>query len=217
MIARYRREHPRVPGAVVPAWILPEPSCQLLSDIGGILPAGSAAFEFGSGRSTHALRRVFAAVTSVEDSQEWLDRTESVGNAIARRESDITAVVALQRCWLRLRPIESFDLRSRPDIVARLGQANLILVDSPPNPAKREHALYLALRHAPAGAIIVLDDLEVRATDRFAERFASQNKRLFRFWNIDIDHGLAIFFKRHSGRVRARPGLIEFVGTWLRA
>lgn len=126
-------------------------------------------------------------------------------------------VIALRRCWNRLRLIESFDLDSSPQIAARLRRANLILVDSPPNPAKREHALFLALTHAPVGAIVVLDDLEVRAVRRFATRLARQNQALFRFWTLEIDHRLGIFLKQREGRVRSAPSLREFVGTWLRA
>ena len=216
MIARYRREHPRTPGAVSPSWILPELSCQFLTDVAAILPADSTAFEFGSGRSTHLLRRSFSAVTSVEHSREWLQQTET-DSGLSQRATDATAVVPLERCWHVFRPIESFNLAKDSNLLARLARAQLVLVDSPPNPAKREHALFLALRHSPPGAVIVLDDLEIRATARFAERFARQNARLFRFWILDVDHRLGIFLKRAAGRVRSRPGLIEFVGTWLRA
>ena len=148
---------------------------------------------------------------------EWLNETEHSNGSITKRAGDFSAVIPLQRCWNRLRLIESFDLEARPDVLARLEQAQLILVDSPPNPAKREHALFLALRYAPIGAVIILDDLEVRATARFAHRLAKQNARRFRFWNLNIDHQLGIFLKIRSGSIRSGPTLTEFVGTWLRA
>jgi hypothetical protein len=93
----------------------------------------------------------------------------------------------------------------------------LILVDSPPNPAKREHALFLAMDQAPVGAVIVLDDLEVPATSRFAHRLARQNADRFRFWLLEIDHKLAVFLKLAAGKMRSRPSFREFVGAWLRA
>jgi hypothetical protein len=96
-------------------------------------------------------------------------------------------------------------------------QARLILVDSPPNPAKREHALFLALHHSPGGAVIILDDLEVPAAARFAERLARQNARVFRFWRVRIDHQLGVFLKVRPGKTRSRPTFREFVGAWLRA
>jgi len=64
--------------------------------------------------------------------------------------------------------------------------------------------------------VIVLDDLEIRATGRFAHRLARQNLKRFRFWRLNIDHQLGVFLKLRAGRIRSRPGLIEFVGTWLR-
>ena len=90
-------------------------------------------------------------------------------------------------------------------------------MDSPPNPAKREHVLFLALRHAVPSAVIMLDDLEIRATARFAHRFARQNRKQFCFWRVNIDHKLGVFLKLRPGRLHSRPSLIEFVGTWLRA
>jgi hypothetical protein len=217
LIVKYAREHRRNPDGPVPAWVLPELSCQFLEEVAAILPAGSAAFEFGSGRSTYVLRRALPAITSVEHSAEWLEQTEHSPESVPERPADKTAVISLKRCWNRLRPIESFDLLKRADILGHLAQAALILVDSPPNPAKREHALFLTLCHARPGAVIILDDLEIRATSRFAQRFARQNPSMFRFWILNIDHRLGIFLKTRSGRIRSRPSLIEFIGTWLRA
>ncbi len=217
MVSKTERENPRDAGAVVPKWVLPPLSCQFLEYVAAILPAGSRGFEFGSGRSTHSLRRTLAATISIEHSAHWLEQTEKLSEAVAKRASDETAVLPLKRCWSRLRPIESFDLKNRCDILRQLCRSCLVLVDSPPNPAKREHALYLALRHTPAGAVIVVDDLEIRATARFAQRLARQNRTLFRFWILEIDHRLGVFLKRRLGRVHSRPSLTEFVGTWLRA
>jgi hypothetical protein len=217
LIAKYEREHHRNAEAEVLAWVLPELSCRFLTEVAAILPPGSAAFEFGSGRSTHVLRNALPAIASVEHAPDWLDQTEHSTGSVARRPADKTTVIPLERCWNRLRPIESFDLLKHGDTLERLQQAHLILVDSPPNPAKREHALFLALGHAPSDCIIILDDLEIRATARFAARLAKQNARLFRFWILNIDHQLGIFLKIRPGRIRSRPSLTEFVGTWLRA
>jgi hypothetical protein len=192
-------------------------SCQFLEDVAALLPAGSSAFEFGSGQSTHALRRASAATASIEDSADWLSRTEQLEGSVAKRETDYSEVISLTRCWNRLRSIESFDVARQRESLARLMRARLILVDSPPNPAKREHALFLALHHGPVGAVIVLDDLEVSAPSRFAHRLAAQNAGLFRFWLLNVDHKLGVFLKVQSGRIRSRPTLREFVGTWLRA
>lgn len=201
----------------VPAWILPPRSCGFLEQVAALLPPGSTAFEFGSGRSTHSLRRTSAGTASIEDSADWLTRTEQLESAIPKRDSDFSSVVPLTRCWNRLRPIQSFDVAAQRDSLRRLQKAKLILVDSPPNPAKREHALFLALDQAPAGAVIVLDDLEVPAASRFAHRLARQNPDRFRFWLLEIDHQLGVFLKLRAGKMRSRPSFRELVGAWLRA
>jgi len=198
----------------VPEWILPPLSCEFLDSLAALLPAPVAAFELGSGRSTHALRRACAETVSVDDSADWLRETETVGT---KKEDDQTFVIPLRRRWNRLRPIESFDLEGHPQILDCLRRSNLILIDSPPNPAKREDALFLTLQYAPVGALIVIDDLEVRAVARFSARLARQNGDAFRFWSVAIDHRLAVFLKMESRRVRSFPSLREFVGTWLRA
>ena len=214
LVAKYNSEPP---AAETPAWVLPPVSCRFLEDVAALLPAGSTAFEFGSGRSTYSLRRAVAGVTSIEDSADWLSRTEQGDGAVAKRNTDHTDVLALTRCWNKLRPIESFDVTRQPQSLARLAAAALILVDSPPNPAKREHALFLALHHARPGAVIVIDDLEVSATWRFAHRLAAQNTNLLRFWLLEVDHKLGVFLKLRSGPLRSRPTLREIVGAWLRA
>jgi hypothetical protein len=163
------------------------------------------------------LRRVSAGTASVEDSPDWLARTEELDQAIQRRETDYSEVIPLTRCWNRLRPIQSFNVAAQRESLDRLKRAHLILVDSPPNPAKREHALFLAMDQAPVGAVIVLDDLEVSAAARFADRLARQNTDRFRFWRVQIDHQLGLFLKLRTGRMRSRPSFREFVGTWLRA
>lgn len=182
-----------------------------------MLPPGSTTFEFGSGRSTHSLRRASAGTASIEDSPDFLARTEELEEGIAKRESDFSNVIPLTRCWNRARPIQSFNVAAQRESLLRLQTARLVLVDSPPNPAKREHALFLALDQAPVGAVVVLDDLEVPATSRFAHRLARQNADRFRFWLVEIDHRLGLFLKLRPGRMRSRPTFREYVGAWLRA
>jgi hypothetical protein len=212
VIARYQASGL---AAAVPAWILPPLSCEFLANVAALLPGPVSAFEFGSGRSTLTLRRVSSQTTSIEHSAEWLNQTEN--DNLIKRESDYSEVIPMRRCWNRFRLIESFDIESRAEVLERLGRSKLILVDSPPNPAKREHALFLALRYAPVGAVIVLDDLEVRAVSRFALRLATQNAKRLRFWKLNIDHQLGIFLKTRAGQIKSTPTPREFIGTWMRA
>ncbi|HUB67507.1 MAG TPA: hypothetical protein VL981_08490 [Candidatus Methylacidiphilales bacterium] len=200
-----------------PNWILPGPSCALLKKICALSTPPIQAFEFGSGRSTIALRSVCAGVTSVEDSDEWLATTEGLASEFPKRDTDFTAVVPLTACPLGLFTCKSFDLDSRPELLGRLQQSHLILVDSPPNPATREHALILALRHAPIGAIIILDDLEIRATSNFAARLARDNLSAFDYVTVPIDHHLGLFEKCSQSKLVLRPSLREILGAWLRS
>ncbi|MCE0499233.1 MAG: class I SAM-dependent methyltransferase [Methylacidiphilales bacterium] len=199
-----------------PAWILPEPSCALLKKICALSDAPIQAFEFGSGRSTLALRSACVGVTSVEDSAEWLAKTEEFAAGFPKRDTDFTAVVPLTACPLGFLTCKSFDLDGHSDLLRRLQLSGLILIDSPPNPATREHALILALRHARPGAIIVLDDLEIQTTFRFATRLGRDNSDSFDFLHVPIDHGLGFFEKKARSRLVLRPSLREIIGAWFR-
>ena len=215
LVAEWERDE-SAPHAEVPKWILPPRSCDFLQALCSALPKPVTAFEFGSGCSTNALRTACASVVSVEDSSEWLAKTESAPNAVPKRPSDITEVVPLTNCWNRLRIIESFDITSNPALLSALEASTLILVDSPPNPAKREHALFEALNHAHEGALVVVDDLNVGATKRFCERLARQNRSKLVYWHLPFDHELGLFLKIHSSRICSQPSLREFVGCWMR-
>jgi hypothetical protein len=214
-VARYQK---RVAQGYEPAaWILPEPSCEFVEQVGALLGPQAVAFEFGSGSSTAALRRTFASVITVEDSAEWIDKTERLPGVTPKRAEDKTRVVPLTRCHLGVVPYHSFDLDRRIELLQRLEAADFILIDSPTNPATREHALHTALQHAKPGALILLDDAgEVRATKRFAQRLARDNPAMFDFMEIPIDHGLALYSKKSMGHVEYRPTLREMVGAWLR-
>jgi hypothetical protein len=89
-------------------------------------------------------------------------------------------------------------------------------VDGPVNPATREHTLFSVLQHAKPGALVLLDDTNVRATRRFAERLARDNASMVDFFPIPIDHGLALYRKKTMGHVGYHPTLREMVGAWLR-
>jgi hypothetical protein len=198
------------------AWILPEDSCALVAKLAGLLGPQAAAFEFGSGASTVVLRHHFTCVTSVEDSAEWLDKTEHLPDITPKRPEDRTRVVPLTRCYLGVIPYHSFDLDRRIELLQRLEAADFVLVDGPVNPATREHTLCCVLQHTKPGALILLDDTEVRATRRFAERLARDNASMFNFFAIPIDHGLALYQKKTMGHVEYHPTIREMVGAWLR-
>src|SRR5436190_1071948 len=95
-------------------------SRQFLEEVAALLPHESTAFEFGSGRSTHALRRASSATASIENSANWLSRTEQLEGSVAKRASDYSEVIPLTRCWNRLRPIESFNVTAQRESLQRL-------------------------------------------------------------------------------------------------
>ena len=213
-IARYQTR--QAEGYEPRPWILPVPSCELLAAIAKkIGPAGSA-FEFGSGASTIVLRDHFASVTTVEDSAEWLDKTEQLPGITPKRPEDKTRAVPLTRCFLGVIPYHSFDLDRRIELLQRLETADLVLIDAPSNPATREHALFGALQHVKPGALVLIDDLNVRSTRRFTERLARDNAAMFDFISVPIDHGLGVYQKKAMGHVGYHPTLREMVGAWLR-
>jgi hypothetical protein len=197
-------------------WVLPEPSCEFVGKIAAQLGATASAFEFGSGPSTVTLRNMFAGVTTVDESAEWLDKTEHLPGITPKRPEDKTRVVPLGRCYLGIIPYLSFDLDRRIELLQRLEAADFILVDGPPNPATREHVLCSVMQHAKPGALILIDDTAVRATRRFCQRLGRDNAAMFNFFEIAIDHGLALFQKKTMGHVEFHPTLREMVGAYLR-
>jgi hypothetical protein len=215
LIAEWKRDE-STSHAEIPKWILPPRSCDFLQALCRALKRPVTAFEFGSGRSTYALRTVCENVISVEDSSEWLAKTETATDAVTKGISSITGVIPLTNCWNRLRIIKSFDITSYPKLLAALEASNLILVDSPPNPAKREHALFQALNHAHVGALVIIDDLNVGTTKRFCERLSRQNRSKLLYWHLSFDHELGVFFKILSSRISSRPSLREFIASWMR-
>ncbi len=215
IVAEWKRDK-IVPHAEAPKWILPPKSCDFLQSLCRVLQNPVSVFEFGSGRSTYALRAVCERVVSVEDSSEWLAKTEIAPNAIPKRPRDITEVVPLTKCWNRFRIIESFNIESNPALLKALEDSKLVLVDSPPNPAKREHALFQALDHTREGTLIVVDDLNVGATKRFCARLARQNQARFLYWHLPFDHELGVFLKIHPSRICSCPSLREIFGAWRR-
>ena len=213
-VNRYREL--RASGYEPRAWVLPEPSCDFVDKIGAALGPQTTAFEFGSGASTIVLRNRFAAVTSIEDSAEWLDKTERLPGIVPKRPEDKTRVVPLTRCHLGIIPYLSFDLDRRIELLQRLEAADLILIDSPTNPATREHTLATVLQHIKPGALVLLDDLEVRSTRRFAERLSRDNSTMFDYFDVAIDKGIGVYWKKTMGHVGFHPTLREMVGAWLR-
>jgi hypothetical protein len=164
-------------------------------------------FEFGSGRSTRAFLEAGCAVTSLEHSETWLAET-----ARGLRPEELArwrpVCAPLRQIWHKGAPFSSW--RPAPDTVGSLSAAELVLIDSPPLPPSREHALILALRHA-RGALIVVDDANIPTVRRYCTRLARQNH--LAMFQTRMDHGLC-FIAPQFGALNEARGLGDFLRVW---
>jgi predicted O-methyltransferase YrrM len=188
-------------------YALPEASLELLTKL--VKAAGiKRVFEFGSGRSTRAFLAAGCDVTALENSREWMEQT-------------LAAVPPEQRARLHgvcqpLRVVYSKGVPFRSWVLddetrGRLAAAELILIDSPAYPPFREHALELAVKHAPE-ALIVMDDAGIPTVRRFCNRYGGAAGAVCRY--ADFDHGL-YFLLPGRGSARRR-GIIETAKAWRR-
>ena len=169
-------------------------------------------FEFGSGRSTKIFLEAGCEVTSLEDSQHWLDQTLAT-LAPEDRSRHAAVVQPLQTVWHRGVPMKSWTLS--PEIIAALERAELVLIDSPASPPFREHALIASLTHA-RGATIVLDDANIPTVQRYCRRLA-QNGGALKSLFTPKDHGLFFFGPREDGpHIDFSRGPLETAKGWRR-
>jgi hypothetical protein len=78
----------------------------------------------------------------------------------------------------------------------------------------REIALLDSLRIAEH-ALIVLDDARVPPVQRFVARLAQQNPHLL-VHNMQLDHGLAFFYRLTSETIKVQRSALEFAKAWRR-
>ena len=170
-------------------------------------------FEFGSGRSTKLFLECGCAVTTLENSDYWLEQTRK--EIAPEHLSRLNALAQpLERVWSGWVPMSGWHLQ--PTTVAALKCAHLVLIDSPSYPPFREHALVQSLAHA-TNALIVLDDGNIPTQRRFSERLAQKNPDWQLFFSPN-DHGL-FFFGRDGENSRALDesrGVVETVKGWRR-
>jgi hypothetical protein len=167
-------------------------------------------FEFGSGRSTAEFLVSGCDLTSVENDPEWMDKTLATIPAEQRaRLHSITQPLRIR--WHRGVPFPGWNLS--PQILARLGEAELVLVDSPVSPPFREHALLTCLRHVKCG-LVVVDDANIPTVRRFCDRLARQNN-LLGFYS-PLDHGLYFFALESRRKSNTARSVLESLKAWRR-
>jgi len=168
-------------------------------------------FEFGSGRSTKSLLGRGCHVTSLEDSQVWLQNTLSMLSP-AERQRHLAFLQPLRNVLLGAAPLKSwsFDLR----LTRALAEAQLVLIDSPAYPPFREHALAMSLTHA-RHSLIIVDDANIPTVLRFCLRLAEKNHLLH--FHLPVDHGLFFILPpEHSTPLNASRSHWETMKAWRR-
>jgi hypothetical protein len=173
----------------------------------------TALFEFGSGRSTQVFLERGCRVTSLEDSDRWMQETAGYVEA-ARRQFWSPHVAPLTTVFDGFTPMRSW--RPVEELVAALRRAQLILIDSPSYPPFREHALITSLRHSKRG-LIVVDDANIPTVGRFCDRIAMRNPKAIRQYRTGKDHGLSFLMKLPGGaRLDLHRGVLETGKGWRR-
>jgi hypothetical protein len=169
-------------------------------------------FEFGSGRSTATFLSLGCHVASLEDSEEWLEKTMRELSEDDRSRWN-PFLQPLQTRLDGVVPFYSWKLNAAHR--QAVSEAELVLIDSPAHPPSRELALLDTLRAGHKG-IIVMDDAGIPTLRRFCDRLTHSNPELAGAF-LDLDHGLYVM---NSSATRAvlcsRRGILESAKAWRR-
>ena len=160
-------DHPVLPAA------LPDASLEFLVALARQCGVASV-FEFGSGRSTAALLREGFRVTSLENSDQWLEQTRAQLSE-GEKSRHVALVRPLRRRMHGWFPV--MDWHVDQELARVIGEVDLILVDSPYYAPFRESTLWSALVHNDH-AVVVLDDTRIPTLSRFCDRLAANNPTL---------------------------------------
>lgn len=168
-------------------------------------------FEFGSGRSTKAFLGKKYNVTSLEDTNYWLENTLSKLDA-DEKKYHTSYVLPLQTNFLGLFPVLDWNLNN--DTLTKIKNADLILVDSPYYTPFRESTLWKSLKYSN-NAIIILDDTRIPTLRKFCDRLASSNDSLIHS-RIEVGHTFDIFFKTSIKQLKLNHNISDIIKGWFR-
>ena len=189
---------------------LPNDSLVFLLDTCKILHV-KRVFEFGSGRSTQALLKNGYSVTSLEDSEYWLNKTlENLSEN--EKAYHTTFVKPLKIRFLGLFPVMDWHIDS--EIRQSINEADLILVDSPYYTPFRESTLWSSLKFAN-GSIIILDDMRIPTLQIFCDRIKNSNESLV-YNRVSVGHGLGIFYINPGVKLILNHSFIDIIKGWYR-
>jgi hypothetical protein len=171
----------------------------------------TAAFEFGSGKSTSTFLSEGLKLTSIEDSTFWMQQTcaNLPDDEIARLDAK---VLPLQLTWSGRVPMMAWNLP--PDLQTSLRHASLVLIDSPLYTGFREAVLSRVLAE-PGARLVVLDDVRIPSIRRFCDRISKQNPWLF-YHVVEVGHRFALFGKTEDQPLINETSLSEIIKGWRR-
>ena len=198
-------DHPTAPAA------LPENAISFLLDLARELNAMTI-FEFGSGISTSAFLRAGYHVTSLEDSHNWMEQTLTrLSDELRRRHTALVRPLRLKLHGL----FPAMDWAIDSELAMLIGNADLILVDSPYFAPFREATLWSALAHN-ANAVVVVDDTRIPTLSRFCDQLASVNPSLLHC-RVRVGHCFDLFSRGGDDRsLKLKHGLVETLKGWRR-
>ena len=172
----------------------------------------ASVFEFGSGRSTAALLREGFRVTSLEDSDQWMEQTRAHFSE-EEKSRHVALVRPLSRRMHGLFPVR--DWLVDPELARCIGEADLILVDSPYFAPFRESTLWTALVHNDH-ALVVLDDTRIPTLSRFCDRLAAGNPTLLHR-RVKVGHTFDIFARiNDKAPLTQSHSLLDILKGWRR-
>ena len=198
-------DHPTQPAA------LPDAALEFLVALARQCGVASV-FEFGSGRSTVAMLREGLRVTSLEDSDRWMEQTRAQlsGDEKTRHIPLVRPLSRRMHGWF---PVMDWPVDAA--LARAIGSADLILVDSPYYAPFRESTLWSALVHNDR-ALVVLDDTRIPTLSRFCDRLAAANPALLHR-RVKVGHTFDIFARTDDKAPLTRShSLLEILKGWRR-
>jgi len=171
----------------------------------------ASVFEFGSGRSTAALLREGFRVTSLEDSGQWMEQTHAQLSD-DEKSRHVALVRPLSRRMHGWFPV--MDWPVDPELACCIGEADLILVDSPYYAPFRESTLWSALAHNGHG-IVVLDDTRIPTLSRFCDRLAAGNPTMLHR-RVKVGHTFDVYARTDKVPLTRSQPLLDILKGWRR-
>ena len=189
---------------------LPDVSLEFLVELCQVLSIKKV-FEFGSGRSTKALLGIGCQVTSLEDSEHWMQETQKTLTAVERSRHK-TMVKPLTRQFVGSFPVLGWELDQA--MQSSIEQAELILIDSPYYTPFRESVLWTSL-NVSNQAIVVLDDVRIPTIQHFCDRLVKANSSI-QHRRVKVGHTFDVFYRNGKESLQLNQSIVDIIKGWRR-